>query len=161
MGGVDANNWDPNTHAYSFTPLVNGTIDQLGCLFYNNPNPFTNQEDFILSLWDATPGSPPLATTGPQTFTSNPNIVYFPVTPVAVVAGQTYFISREFVPNMASPDSYGGNVVMSTTGNIFPQSLPGVVTINHSYFTGNADPRTAASNPQYDYYLPYLDFQIQ
>ena len=161
LGGTDVTTWDPNTHSYSFTPLVNGTIDQLGYRLDNPVDPsYPAQEVFILSLWDANPSSQPLATTGQKTIQKGANVVYFPITPVvAVVMGQTYYVSREFIPTLAAPDNLGGLCVSAVS--IFPQSLLGVVTINHSYFTNNPDPRLATPSSQYDYYLPYIDFQIQ
>ena len=157
---------DVKTHGYSFTPTANGTITQLG---YRFDNPLLSMADFTLSLWDAIPASAPLATTGQQTFSFNANIIYFPITPVAVLAGQTYFVSREFIPTAASSgytSEYVGFLRRDPNNAILPLVVslpqPGNVTINQSYFTDNADPRTAMPITNYDVnYLPYIDFEIQ
>ncbi len=165
-GAAVDNTIDLKTHSYSFTPTVNGTITQLGYLFNNSSLTVAN---FRLSLWDATPGSAPLATTGQQTFVNtNPNFVYFPIQPVVVTAGQTYYVSREFIPVSTTTNvaDYIGSVQRASSA-ILPQTLntlpsPGNITINQSYFTDNSDPRTATPNPYLDFnFLPYIDFQIQ
>jgi hypothetical protein len=149
---------DVKTHSYSFTPTATATVNKLGYQF--NSTSLTSAI-YILSLWDATPGSLPLATTGPVTLTPNASVVYFPITAVTLTAGQTYYVSREFrssIPSISVAD-YIGQQYMGT--GILPQTA-GIITINQSWFTDNADPRTAnPMPPMNNNFLPYIELEIQ
>lgn len=138
------------THEYTFSVSTNKTICSIG--YQGNAVLFANSLPYTIEIVDA---SNTVIYTGNHLFASTATS-YVSITPVSLIANQSYTIRRTISPNgyMADLANTTGRLLnFSVTSGAFPATLGGL-TITSSNFYGAGGPIPNAG-------IPYIDIVFQ
>ncbi len=147
-GSTENSTWDLLTHEYSFKVSVAKTICAIG--YQGNAAVFAASVPYTIEITNST---------GTILFTNNyifnsTRVDYKSITPLALVANQTYIIKRRLTNNLSNLNNNLGKVLLFNVGNRYP-IVVGDLTLTASNFYD------ATPGPLVNYGIPYVDIVFQ
>ncbi len=147
-GSTDVTNMDLLTHEYTFTLSANQVVCKVG--YQGNSTLYANNIPYLIEIVNSTNT---LLYSGNHVFQSAV-IDYQSISPVTLIAGQSYTLKRTVTNYMGNlSNTIGRALAFNVAANHFPVTLNGLtITASNFYGTGGPVP---------NYGIPYIELVFQ